>query len=326
MRVDPVRCFGQVREIGRRVNPVPSPEPHAPIAHHGLHPVAVPFDLVSPGGIVEGRIGQGRQHRWDEVGQGRTLSLSEVRLRLNLRGRAAETRLRAGRDLVVGQSALHAGGVLLRIPAVDRRLVSLVDQQPLSRVAGAPQGVAPTPRLHDREAATQSLPVQSELQLALLQGRRRVIGLLGAEGPPVPDDHVAGAVFALRNDSLKVQILDRVILGALREAPPIGIERRAARHSPADQHAADLQAQVVMEPGGAVTLDHEPAAPLPWWTGGRLRRSREVALGPICLERHRPDDDRRPQHAARAHDLPAASMGGRVVQEVHGHDHDPPGS
>src|SRR6185436_2048357 len=70
------------------------------------------------------------------------------------------------------------------------------------------------------------------------------------------------------------------------------IERRALRHGPRHEDAADLEPEVVVQPRGAMALDHEAAVTdgrgrLAGGTGRRLRGLREIALSAVLLEGHR---------------------------------------
>ena len=74
------------------------------------------------------------------------------------------------------------------------------------------------------------LAVQLELELAVLDRLLRIGRLLlRDERAPVPDDDVAGAVLALRDDALEVEVLDRVVLDVDRHPADLGVERRALR-------------------------------------------------------------------------------------------------
>ena len=182
--------------------------------------------------------------------------------------------LRVGLDLVVGPPAEHRGRVVLRVPAFDGVLVVLVQQQPLVAV----------PADQD-EPAAQLLAEQVGVEVAGPHRGRRVVGGVRGPGAPVPDDHVAAAVLAVRDDPLEVQVLDGVILDVHRGAPHVRVQRGAPRHSPADQHPIDLETQVVVQPPGPVPLHHEPrgAVRRPGRPGlpGRLRCPAEVALALI---------------------------------------------
>src|SRR4029450_2329732 len=97
--------------------------------------------------------------------------------------------------------------------------------------------VAPTPpppaRPNDREAAADLLALERELQLAVLDRLAAVWRLrLGLPRAPVPDDDVAAAVLALRDDPLEVQILDRVVLDVDGHPALAGVERWPLRGRP----------------------------------------------------------------------------------------------
>jgi len=70
---------------------------------------------------------------------------------------------------------------------------------------------------------------------------------------------------------------------------PVGrVERRPFRHRPAPQHAPMLQPEVPVQPGamGCVLLhDEERFGPVRNLARRRLRRHREIALGPVAAER-----------------------------------------
>src|SRR5262245_8653578 len=135
--------------------------------------------------------------------------------------------------------------------------------------------------------------MELELELARAERLRRLadlVDLQGLPGAPVPDDHVTPAVLALGDHALEVVVLDRVILGPGRHPPLQRLERRAARDRPADQHAIDLEPEVVVETRRAVALDHEPG--LAGSRSGRgargLGRLAEVPLSLVGVERHAP--------------------------------------
>ena len=75
-----------------------------------------------------------------------------------------------------------------------------------------------------------------------------------------------------------------MVLGLDRQ-PLVGrIERRAARHRPALQHIADLQAKIVMVSGSVMLVHDEAIAFCGNQPAGGLRRLAEFALGAIGLE------------------------------------------
>ncbi|MGY4642513.1 hypothetical protein ACVW07_000346 [Cellulomonas sp. URHB0016] len=101
--------------------------------------------------------------------------------------------------------------------------------------------------------------MQRGVQLAACDLGRGIVALVRLPGPAVPDDDVAPAVLARRDDALEVLVLERMVLDMDRHPSHVRVERRAARHRPADEHAVDLEAQVVVQPPGTMALDHEPA-------------------------------------------------------------------
>src|SRR3954469_19578546 len=73
------------------------------------------------------------------------------------------------RDVVVRSTRLHAGRVILGVPALDRIRIPAVDQQPLVLAPAIPAGP------DEDERAAQLLAVELELQLAVAQRTRRIV-------------------------------------------------------------------------------------------------------------------------------------------------------
>ncbi len=279
------------REVRRGVVAVAGVRLDRAVCDDRLDAVAVPLDLEQPVVVVERAVGQCREHRLDEARlAGRGLGLGEVDLGDGCGLLADPVGVAGGLDLVVRPAGLDARRVVLGVPAVDRRLVALLDQQPLLGLVvleGPLAGLAPT-RLDDGVAAAELRALQAELQLAVGDRLPRVRGLgLGLPGPPVPDDHVAGAVLLRRDHALEVEVLDRVVLDVDRHPALLRVEGGAARHGPAHEEAVDLEAEVVVEPGRAMTLDDEPTGRRRRRIAGRLGGLREVALLLVSLEGHR---------------------------------------
>ena len=188
-------------------------------------------------------------------------------------------------------------GMVLGVPAVDRCVVALVDEQPLlaavlvvaSRPPRGPRAPRPLVRTivnRPRSFSPASVNLSSPSSTAApAVGRLR----LGGPGAPVPDDDVAAAVLALRDHALEVEVLDRVVFHVHGHAPGARVERRTLGHGPRDEDAVDLQPEVVVQPGRAVALDDEPPGPRGRARdrpAGRLGRLPEVALALVFLERH----------------------------------------
>ncbi len=142
--------------------------------------------------------------------------------------------------------------MILRVPSLDRRVVVLVQQQPLL--------VGITVTANEHEAALELFAVELEMEVALLDLFDRVGALHQLPGAPVPHDHVAAAVLARRDDPLEVEVVERMVLDVHRHPLRVRIERRTLRHGPAHEDAIGLEAQVVVQSPGAVTLDDESVA------------------------------------------------------------------
>ena len=170
--------------------------------------------------------------------------------------------------------------MLLRVPALPGVVVALVEHQPLflARTVRA--------RAHEHEAAGELLAEHVGVQLPVGDRLGRVVGGVGLPPAAVPDDHVAPAVLAVRDDAFEVDVLDRVILDVHGQPSHRGIERRAPRHRPTGEDTVDLEAHVVVQRVGAVPLHHESKMSVR--CGGltlRLRGTGEVALGVVVRQR-----------------------------------------
>jgi hypothetical protein len=146
----------------------------------------------------------------------------------------------------------------LGIPTLDGPVVALLDQQPrvLARSSAAAR---PTLRPHNREPAAQLVASQDHLELTFAQRPARVVGRLRLVSPPVPHDHIAAAVFALRDRALEVVVVQRVVLDTDGRPLELRVLTRALGDGPADEHAVNLQAEVVVEAPGPVPLHYESA-------------------------------------------------------------------
>src|ERR1700730_10848741 len=100
----------------------------------------------------------------------------------------------------------------------------------------------------------------------------------------IPDNHRAGTIFALRNIALKIEVFDRVVLGANRKPLFTGRQAWAFGDSPTFQDPVNLEPQIVMQPARRVFLNDELSALAPDSRTGGLRGSGEVALPGIFFE------------------------------------------
>ena len=108
--------------------------------------------------------------------------------------------------------------------------------------------------------------------------RLAVLPLLDVVRAGVPDLHVPGAVTAFGDVALEVEVLEGMVLGLDGEMVLLRMPRHAARQRPRHQHAVALEAQVPVQPGGRVLLDHEPLLVLFAERARRFGRGREVRL------------------------------------------------
>src|SRR3954468_6402377 len=97
--------------------------------------------------------------------------------------------------------------------------------------------------------------MQTKLEVATLElffGRRVSEKLVT---PAVPQKHASRAIIPCRDGAFEVAILDRMILNMHGEALLFGVQSRAFGNGPGLQNSAHFQAQIVMEPSGAMSLN-----------------------------------------------------------------------
>jgi hypothetical protein len=126
-------------------------------------------------------------------------------------------------DLVIGAPAEHRLGVVRRIPAFDGMLAALVQQQP--RVLTGPVPAAP----YQDQAAAELVTMHLGMQFAGRDRRCRIAGSVRLPCVTVPDDHVTAAILSRRDDVLKIQVLDGVILDVHGSPLHRGVEGRSFR-------------------------------------------------------------------------------------------------
>ena len=218
-----------------------------------LQPVAVELDLVHPGVALRRLRFEGRERRRDEAGEG-IARLAGPRLRscvwrFGARGLSRGDVLdRATRD--------HRGGLFLEDVGIGRaraRPRRSLDQQPVLALLAAPGGHA-----DEMPAARELCALEPEIETALLQSAHRVA--VGFPAAAVPDDDLAAAVLALRDPSLEVGVVERMVLDMHREPLVARHEARTPGDRPTRERVADLQAEVVMQPTRRMLLDDERVA------------------------------------------------------------------
>ncbi len=121
------------------------------------------------------------------------------------------------------------------------------------------------------------------LEPLAVEGDHHLVGaeLVQLVRPAVPDAHRAGAVVALGDLALELEVLERVVLGAHREVVALRVRRDPLGHRPRRQRALVLEAQIPVQRAGVVLLDDVAGAAFLDLAGRRLGGRLEVALGPI---------------------------------------------
>src|SRR5215471_2399737 len=189
-----------------------------------------------------------------------------------------------GGNLLHASAAEHAVRAVLcnlSIPSEASKGVRLLDEQPALVIP-----VFRAPCAYQGPAAVEFLALEFELEMPLLVGLPRI--RLRRPSSAIPHHDRPSAVFLGRDNALELSILERMILDVHRQALVVGIEARSLRHCPAQQHAIELETEVVVHTPRGVLLNDEaeragaPLLHLP----ARLRCHPEVALLPITLESH----------------------------------------
>ena len=245
---------------------------------------AVQLRLEEPVGVGEG-LAYGGHHRGEGVGEGGGLRAVEgvggvVGGGLAVAGEAA------GADVVEGEAgddgAILFGEVGLGIGVG----VVVLEEEPVGGGLDQRPGALELAAAHlDRDLADLDGGLHGRLRF-LAGGEVEDAVVLGGVGARVPDNDLARAVLPLRDDAFEGGVGDGVVLGHDGVAADGGVAGGAAGHGPRLHHAADLEAQVVVEAGRVVLLDDEgegAGAPLGDGVGG-LGGSREVALLAVLVE------------------------------------------
>ena len=285
-----------LRKLLGPVLPVARDELHLSLVDPGHDPIAVVLDLVKP--VVAGRRDLDDHRQGERLGAGQPSAAGAGEIREPQPraafscGGSAGGHLASGADRLRMPETVALGGHLgeaapaqdaLRPRAHDVELggalcvlVLVLDEQPRLGIVALD--------LDERPLTLELFALQLELQLALLERDARVHDR--RPRPAVPEHDGARSVLALRDDTFEGAVLDGVVLDVHGEPLVAGVEGRALGHGPAEQHAVELEPEIVVEPGRGVLLDAVggPAGrPL---LARRLGRLREVALLPVVLEGH----------------------------------------
>src|ERR1035437_9103955 len=280
---DVVMHHGQLGVLPLAPQPAAGLDAHLFALHErdGAH--AVPLDFEQPLLAARRTLGERRGHRLDRRGHLRlahALYAREINFRFFFTRRGLPRR-QVARDFLLGAPRERAGGVVLDVPSRRRKLVALLDEEPLLPFPAA---------LHvdQREIAVQLLAVQPEFQVAA----RQLLGSRNAaqqvERAAVPQHHAARSVVARRDVAFEIAVFDGVVFYVRGEMLHRGVERRPLRHGPRLQHAIHLQPEIVVQPRGVVPLHAKGiGGTLALLAGGRFGRFLETAFGGVFFERHK---------------------------------------
>src|SRR5665213_2923856 len=110
--------------------------------------------------------------------------------------------------LLVGAAARDRSAVLFGIPARNGVCIALVEQQPLFLISRrwTPVAMCGTAGTDEHEPAPQLLALQVEVQLAISDGRRRILGADWPPRAPVPHDDVTSTVPTAGDDPFEVGV------------------------------------------------------------------------------------------------------------------------
>src|SRR5262249_30317051 len=127
--------------------------------------------------------------------------------------------------------------------------VLVLDQQPILFLLL----VRRTPHANEHRRSAQLLRVAAEMEQAACGPRTYAPAV--ATPATVRPAHRAASVLPVLDDPLERSVLHRMILDMHRQTLLPGIEARSLRNRPAQQDAAPLEAEIVVEARGRVLLD-----------------------------------------------------------------------
>src|SRR5262245_62510188 len=163
----------------------------------------------------------------------------------------------------------------------------LLDQQPVvAFLAGAAM------HAHQVPAAVKLLAFERERQMALIKALVRIVFRLPAAA--IPDHDRAAAIFALRDRTFELVVLDRVVFHLYGKALLTRNQARPAGHRPAFHHAVEFETQIVMQAPCRVLLDNVSVVTFAYDLAPGLGGYAETALGVIAFQprffpAHEPD-------------------------------------
>ena len=240
-------------------DPVSGSERDVSIPDFGDGAVPVPFHFKNPVRVIEGFLDQGREHRFyclrhrfhrrcTQLLRFQRLPEADL-IQLLLPG--ALLRIGFG-DILQGLAGDH-GAVLLEDVLRGRMAILLLQKEP---------GLLVLSRFYQREFTLKLFPLEDELQIPFFQSLpKKPLALFAVSGgrvmvnAPVPDDHAPRAVIVLRDETLKILVIERVIFDHHGQPFYGWIERGPPRDGPALQHALQFEPEVVMKGPGRVLLN-----------------------------------------------------------------------
>jgi hypothetical protein len=164
--------------------------------------------------------------------------------------------------------------------------------------AGAPPGPSRPPRGRRSCAPSATAHGRARSRAGPARSGRRACPRAGAGGSPRRRWPRPG-----RRCPPEVDVLHGMVLDANGGVAGLRVQRRPPRYGPADEHAVELEAEVVVQAPGAMALHDEPMpAPLSRSTGG-LGGPGEVALAAVGLEGHAGGRSRGPCPSSTRSDL-----------------------
>src|ERR1700732_3693392 len=202
-------------------------------------------------------------------------------------------------DLVHGAPRADRSIVIKNIVvlAFPRIVVAMFDQEPI----GALSTVAVVAHAYQHPAAVQLVAAQREFQVALLEP---LLGIVGFPIAAVPELHGAATILVLGNGAFEIAVIKRMVFDFHCQPLVARIERGPPGDRPGFEDAAELQPEIVVQPGRVVLLDHE--APLLRRLHGRvaagLRGLFEIPLFPVGGEVSQGQDKTRTNENAAAYD------------------------
>ena len=291
---DPREPLAQIESVAR-------PHRHPAVRQRAERPIAIVLHLRVP--IARRRrIDERREHRRQVPAQDR----------VGRRSRRAQ--LPAPFGTARGNPAAHHRLRPLRHDVIRRVLLAILrlEHQPL-RLAGCVAVGA-----HQVPLSLQLLAVELDDDVAFLPLLGKLSWRNRVAGAVVPDQRVAGPVFAVRDPPFEAAVLEGMILGLDGEALDRRVVAGPLRHRPRCERAVHLQADVVVEPRGVMLVHDEGGLGVRDDRARRgLRRHGEVAprlvFGELLSQRSAPRACRRALagRAACARHVRTVGMGQR---------------